>query len=162
MKTSGFYLRAATKSDLDAINKVIEAAVMTWPLADRVKRLSLPTYKYNELDLQHLHIVVAENTAGEITGVAAWCPAKTADTPRNKTALLLHGIYVHPSQHRKGIGSQLFQAAEQMAREQKLQGLLVKAKAGSELFYQAHGMEKLTVEDADREFVNRYWKLLAT
>lgn len=161
MKTSGLHLRTATKSDLDAINNIIEAAVMTWPLADRVKRLSLPTYKYNELDLQHLHIVVAENEVGEITGVAAWYPANTADTPKNKTALLLHGIYIDPTQHRKGIGSQLFQAAEQAVRKQNLQGLLVKAKAGSELFYQAHGMKKLVVDNTDREFVNRYWKLVS-
>ncbi|WP_245795405.1 hypothetical protein [Thioalkalivibrio denitrificans] len=37
-------LRAGDKSDLPAINAVIERAVMTWRLPDRVKRLSLPRH----------------------------------------------------------------------------------------------------------------------
>ncbi|TNF36725.1 MAG: GNAT family N-acetyltransferase [Gammaproteobacteria bacterium] len=158
MKSSSLTLRQASVSDLHEINRIIEAAIMTWPLPDRVKRLSLPSYKYSELDLKYLTIMVAETTEGEMAGVAAWQLADSKDLPKNKTALLLHGIYVDPSMHRQGIGTRLFKAAEDAADELQLNGLLVKAKVGSEEFYKVHGMKKLTVENEGREFVNRYWK----
>ncbi len=158
MNAASLHLRAATLTDLDAVNRIIEAAVMTWPLSDRVKRLSLPTYKYNELDLKHLNLMVIENREKNILGIAAWQPADIRYTPKNTSALLLHGIYVDPKYHRKGIGSLLFMAAEKAAKDHYLDGLLVKAKVGSELFYQALGMQKLDVENENREFVNRYWK----
>jgi predicted N-acetyltransferase YhbS len=150
-------IRPASKTDLDAINRIIEAAIMTWDLAERVKRLTLPTYKYNEMDLQHLEIVVAEQS-GTIVGVAAWEQANSIDAPKGKTALLLHGVYVDPEHHRQGIGSLLFSAAEQAVSKRRLDGLLVKAQKGSEPFYIAQGMRKLAVEDVKREFENRYWK----
>jgi predicted N-acetyltransferase YhbS len=153
-------IRPAGKDDLDAINRIIEAAIMTWDLADRVKRLTIPTYKYNELDLQHLEIVVAERQ-GRILGVAAWEQANTIDAPKNKTALLLHGVYVDPEHHRQGIGHLLFAAAEQAVSKRQLDGLLVKAQKGSEPFYIAQGMSKLAVEDEKREFENRFWKAKA-
>ncbi len=37
-------IRPANQADLETINGVIESAVMTWRLPDRVKRLSLPSY----------------------------------------------------------------------------------------------------------------------
>ena len=44
-------LRPAAPDDLEEVNQVIEAAVMTWDLTERVKRLSLPSYRYNAHDL---------------------------------------------------------------------------------------------------------------
>ena len=131
---------------------------MTWPLPDRVKRLSLPSYKYNELDLKYLEILVVENDDGMILGVVAWQQAENDIAPKHKTALLLHGLYVDPAQHRRGVGSKLFHASENAAKAMGLDGLLAKVKLGSELFYQVHVMQKLAVENADREFLNRYWK----
>ena len=46
---------------LDAINRVIESAVLGWNLAERVKRLVLPSYRYTPLDVQHLSFAVARN-----------------------------------------------------------------------------------------------------
>lgn len=132
---------------------------MTWDLSDRVKRLTIPTYKYDTMDLQHLEIVVAEQEHS-IVGVAAWEQANPVDAPKDKTALLLHGIYVDPQHQRRGIGSLLFKAAEKAASELQLGGLVVKAQKGSEHFYMAQDMSKLTVEDEKREFENRYWKAL--
>ena len=59
MPLSAINLRPALKTDLDAINRVIEAAVMTWKLPERVKRLSLPSYRYTLADFAHLEMVVA-------------------------------------------------------------------------------------------------------
>lgn len=157
MTTHNTHLRPASQSDLDALNAVIEAAVMTWDLPERVKRLSLSSYRYTTLDFAHLNIVVAEDARHNIVGVAAWEPADTKDAPAGHTALLLHGIYVHPQHQQQGIGSQLFKAAKDATRQYHYDGLLVKAQAEANGFFQAQGMEQLAVEDTTRHYANRFW-----
>jgi len=151
-------IRPANKADLDAINRVIETAVMTWDLPERVKRLSLSSYRYNELDFEHLDMVVAERSSAHVIGIAAWEPADVKDTPAGHTSLLLHGIYVIPAYHRQGIGQQLFQAAEHAVREHHLDGLLVKAQQDANDFFLSMGMSRLPVEDPKRHYANRFWK----
>ena len=72
MRSTDIDIRPAWQADLEAINRVIEAAVMTWHLPDRVKRLSLPCYRYDNVDLDHLDIVLAEDGRQNIIGIAAW------------------------------------------------------------------------------------------
>ncbi|WP_455198982.1 GNAT family N-acetyltransferase [Kaarinaea lacus] len=151
-------IRQATVVDLDDINRVIEAAVMTWDLPERVKRLSLSSYRYTKLDFKHLEIVVAEDSDQKIIGVAAWEEADKKDAPSGKHAMLLHGIYVDPAYYQQGIGHQLFLQAEQATRRQHFDGLLVKAQTGAEAFFQAQGMQRVNVENAERDYANRFWK----
>jgi N-acetylglutamate synthase-like GNAT family acetyltransferase len=151
-------IRKANKGDLDATNRVVEAAVMTWQLPERVKRLAMPSYHYNETDLEHYEIVVAESGVG-VVGVAAWDTAPHQG-PGDAKAFLLHGIYVHPEQQHRGIGSHLLQSAEQAARTHKYDGVLVKAQKDAERFFQASGLEKLDPQDVVRDYENRYWKPL--
>ena len=72
MNIPSISLRPATLDDLPAINRVIEAAVMTWDLPERVKRLSLPSYRYDAFDFDHLQMVVAEDATGQPVGLASW------------------------------------------------------------------------------------------
>jgi len=74
-------LRPLTAVDLDGANAVIEAAIMTWQLPDRVKRLSLPSYRYDSNDLAHLTLVGAVDEADAIVGVVSWEAASASDTP---------------------------------------------------------------------------------
>ena len=60
--SSQLELRLATSVDLGGVNAVVERAVMTWKLPERVKRLAMPSYRYAGCDLKYLHIVVAEDT----------------------------------------------------------------------------------------------------
>ena len=152
-------IRPAQASDLEAINRVIEAAIMTWNLPARVKRLSLPSYHYNVFDLDHYAIHVAEQD-GQIVGVVAWDRHALVVEGEQK-GLLLHGLYVHPEQQQCGIGSRLFRVAEHAVREYRLAGLLVKAQKDAEAFYLARGMHKLVIADSARGFAGRYWKPLA-
>lgn len=133
---------------------------MTWSLPERVKRLSLSSYRYTEIDFNYLEIVVAEDDKKNIIGVAAWEPADSKDIPAGQTAILLHGIYVMPSHHRKGIGHQLFKAVEQVVYEQQYDGLLVKAQEDANGFFVSEGMSLLQVEDPSRHYVNRFWKTI--
>ena len=153
-----FTVRRAEKKDLDEINRVIEAAIMTWKLPERVKRLSLSSYRYTEFDFEHLDMVVAEDTSHNVIGVAAWEEADVRDTLSGQAALLLHGIYVEPSCQHHGIGKNLFQIAEQASQEKQYHGLLVKAQAGAEGFFQAMGMRRLPIENEQKDYANRFWK----
>lgn len=149
--------RAASKADLPAMNGVIERAVMTWRLPERVKRLSLPLYRYNETDLGHLEVCVAQDEAA-IAGLAAWEPAEAADLPEGKRGLLLHGLFVDPDRQRRGIGTHLLNACVARARELGLDGVLVKSQADAEAFFERHGLIRLPVHDQSRDYPLRYWQ----
>jgi GNAT superfamily N-acetyltransferase len=131
---------------------------MTWRLPDRVKRLSLPLYRYAPFDLDHLQVMLAESPDGVPVGVVAWEPADPADLPQGKSGLFLHGLYVEPKRQHQGIGSQLLAAAGQAARMQGLDGILVKAQPDAQGFFLGRGLTRLDVEDADRHYPHRFWQ----
>lgn len=150
-------IRPATQDDLDTINRIIEAAVMSWNLPERVKRLSLSSYRYDTLDLAHLSVNVAASPDGSLLGVAAWEPAADRDCPAGKHGMLLHGLYVDPPAWRQGIGGQLLDAAADAARRAGMDGLLVKAQADALGFFARRGLQPLPVEDPARHYADRYW-----
>lgn len=150
-------LRPATPADLPPLNAVIERAIMSWSLPERVKRLALPSYRYVAHDLAHLHIVVAEAPGQGIVGVAAWEEADPRDLPEKHCGLLLHGLYVSPEWQRKGVGSLLMDAAQTAVADKKLDGLLVKAQADAAPFFLARGMAALPVVNPERDYANRFW-----
>jgi len=155
--TTAFHLRQAHADDLAAINGIVERAIATWQLPERVKRLSLPSYRYHAHDLVHLHLVVAEDANHALVGVAAWEPAHPRDLPAGKNGLLLHGLYVDPACQHRGVGSQLLDAAAAAARAQGFDGVLVKAQADANGFFEARGLQWLPVEDAARHYPHRFW-----
>jgi GNAT superfamily N-acetyltransferase len=150
-------LRHGAVDDLNAVNTLIEAAIMTWDLPERVKRLALPSYRYQAHDLAYLTVIIAESLIGDILGVAACEPADSADTPTDCQALLLHGIYVDPAQHRKGIGSRLLAGAIQAGRQGGFDALLVKANKNAQNFFLAQGLTPLTVTHSGRDYPYRFW-----
>lgn len=161
-KNPSITLRTASLLDLDEINSVIASAVMSWQLAERVKRLSLSSHQYTEFDFKHLQFVVAQTDKtpnAQIIGIAAWEKADALNSPQNTHALLLHGIYVDAKHHHQGIGRALFACAQQAAIEQHYDGLLVKAQADANGFFIAQGMQPLAQQN-DRQYANRYWKPL--
>ncbi len=150
-------LRAARAVDLDPINVLIGRAVMTWSLAERVKRLALPSYHYQSQDLDHLQILVAEDQAANLAGVAAWEPAAERDCPQGRRGLLLYGLYVDPDRQGRGVGSRLLAGAAAAARADGYDGLLVKAQADALGFFQARRLERLPVGDSAQSYPNRFW-----
>jgi GNAT superfamily N-acetyltransferase len=143
--------------ELDRVNAVIEAAVMGWDLPARVKRLSLPSYRYCAEDLEHLTSMVAVDALDRILGVAAWEPAEPVDVPTSRPAMLLHGLYVDPERQGSGIGTRLLSAAGQAARAVGFDGLLIKASRHAQGFFAARGLTLLPVEDPDRDYPYRFW-----
>lgn len=154
-------LRDARASDLHSVNNLIATAIDTWQLADRVKRISLPLYRYHEDDLRDMQIVVADAGDDEILGVAALEQAYATDIFDGLQTSVLHGIYVAPNLHRSGVGSRLLEKIETMARSQGSEVLLVKAMPEATSFFSARGFGKLSTRDHRRDYPYRYYKILA-
>ena len=155
MSAAALEVRPALSADIDAVNQVIEAAIMGWDLAQRVKRLALPSYRYSAGDLAHIDLRVAAR-AGKIIGVLACEPADVRDAAPGRRALLVHGLYVHPDMQRRGVGSRLLDEAVNIARAQHYDGVLIRAQAGAEAFYRARGLQQLPDSDG-RAYAARYW-----
>jgi predicted N-acetyltransferase YhbS len=151
-------IRPAQKDDLNAINAIIESCVMSWNLPERVKRLSLSSYRYGPYDLYHFDLVLAEITGGEIAGVAAWEPATPSDLPKDTTGMLLHGLYVAPPRQNQGIGRRLIDSALEAVRKQGMNGLLVKAQADAIGYFQSQDFASLTIENPKQDYPYRWWK----
>ena len=113
MASATVHMRPARERDHFQINHVVEQAVMTWDLPERVKQLSLPSYYYHEHDFEHFQILVAE-TEKQIIGVVAW-EREPITLKHSKKTLLLHGLFVDASLFNKGIGRCLFLEAEKAA-----------------------------------------------
>lgn len=138
----GMHLRPASTADLDGINRTIEAAVHTWDLPDRVKRLAMPSYRYDPVDLDQLTVVVACDASDEIKGVVAWEPADVAG------ALSVHGLYVQPDHQRLGLGSRLLEAARSAAADRGMTEIRVKAQGDARPFFERLGFATVEPQTA--------------
>jgi len=153
---SRWRVRAAAEQDLADLNGVIEAAVLGWPLAERVKRLSLPLLRYDAMDLRdYTMLLVTEDEA--ILGVAAWCQQRDQDSGLGDH-LLLHGLYVLPSAQGLGIGSLLIDTVLETACADDLRGVLVKAERVSASYFEGAGFVRLAAGDArGADYPYRFW-----
>lgn len=150
-------LRQGSVDDLQAVNELVTTCVSGWDIPERVKRLSMSSYLYSPLDLQHLTLFIVENQADEIIGVAAIEEAETTDLPASSRGLLLHGIYVSPDNQQQGVGKQLLRKAIDAVKSRRLTGLLVKAQADATGFFIAQGFDSLPVTDDSRDYPHRFW-----
>ena len=158
--SSTVYLRDATIGDLDAINAVVAAAMQTWGLSERVLRLSLPLYRYAPEDLRHQQLLLAEGDNGTVIGMAAFETAEASPAAEHRKTALLHGIYIDPRHHRRGVGTRLLARVEASARQQGFDGLLSKANPAATGFFETRGFECLPIVDSKIDYPYRYWKKL--
>lgn len=159
-QTGSINLRMAEGADLEAVNELIEVAMDTWDLSDRVKRISLPLYRYQAHDLEHLQVVVAETVDSRLVGVAAVEQPVSGTHDTGCCTAMLHGIYVAADDHRKGIGSLLLASIEKLASRENVDGLLVKARPEASSFFRARGFAALPVDNHSRDYPYRYFKHL--
>ncbi len=155
-----FEIRDAREVDVAAVNAVIAAAIDTWDLPARVKRLALPMYRYTQEDLGHLTIRVVEQTSS-IVAVAAWEPANPRDLTGRVSGVLLHGLYVDPIHQRQGFATRLLADGADAARARGDDGILVRAQADAEGYFTRLGFERLPIRDEARDYAKRLWLSLS-
>lgn len=160
MQLDDITIRLASVDDLDELNGVVEKAVMSWRLPDRVKRLALPSYRYSQHDMQHMEILLAVGPNTTIIGLAAWELMDERTGEHEKPAILLHGIYVLPEYQRRGIGSHLLEMVEEAAHSGHHSGILVKAQTDAVGFFRGKGYSLVSVDTHSTDYPNRYWKAI--
>ena len=107
---------------------------MSWPLAERVKRLSLNVLLYDEIDVSHYQFIVIENSQG-ITAIAAWDP--------DHEDSLFHGLYVLPEYQSAGLGKLLIEAVTSEVKALGRDSLVVKAESVSANYFVKLGFEHI-------------------
>jgi GNAT superfamily N-acetyltransferase len=149
-------LRAVAVGDIDDVNRVMAAAIDTWDLSPRLKRLAMPAYRYRRDDFDHLTVLGAWQ-ADRLLGFVSVEPTDERQPLGGRPALLVHGLYVRPQVQGCGIGTRLIDAARELARERGLAGLLVRAERSARPFFEKAGFTPLPVEDAQRDYPHRLW-----
>jgi GNAT superfamily N-acetyltransferase len=128
-------------SDLDCINHVVAAAIMSWPMPERIKRLSVPVLSYDSEDFKHYRFAVYRD-ADQIQGVAAWNSEEPIATKLG-AGRLLHGLYIYPDFQGRGLGRTLMAAVLAEAVALGADGLVVKAERPSIGFFEQCGLQPL-------------------
>jgi GNAT superfamily N-acetyltransferase len=146
---------SAGARDLPKINRVISAAINAWTVSDRVKRLALPLYHYDQADLEDLHIEKSLDTHGTILGVIAWGAVGPEDTLGRAGEAVLHGIYVEPAFQGLGVGKALLEHAVRHAAVARYRGFIIKASKDAVRFFEQLGC--IREEDAPNAYPYLFW-----
>jgi N-acetylglutamate synthase-like GNAT family acetyltransferase len=152
-----FSVEMAAAADLVVVNRIVASAVASWPVPDRLKRLSLPLLQYSQADLTEFQFFVFDQS-GTGKGVAV-LSKDTTFTGRNESrCALLHGLYVEADSQRSGIGGILQRTVADRARKSGTEGLLVKAQRVSRSYFEAQGYVECVSSSIDYPYL--YWKAI--
>ncbi|MEQ8860483.1 MAG: GNAT family N-acetyltransferase [Pseudomonadales bacterium] len=135
-------VRPAEATELAMINDIVSAAVLSWPMAERLKRIALNVLSYDAVDLREFEVLVAE-IGGQPAAVAAWDAATAVDAVGGARGALLHGLYVRPQAQRAGLGSLLQRRVAERAAALGYHGLVVKAERVSVGYFERSGYARL-------------------
>ncbi|MGR8919367.1 MAG: GNAT family N-acetyltransferase [Gammaproteobacteria bacterium] len=152
-------IRGADPAELARVNEIVAAAVLDWPLHERVRRLAVPVLQYDAVEFADYHVLVHE-VGHELTGVAVLDASPPADIRRGH-ACTLHGIYVSPQEQRQGVGRGLVDAAATLARELGFDGMGVRAERVSTGFFDRCGFGHIA-PGPDCVYPHFYWLPLAS
>jgi N-acetylglutamate synthase-like GNAT family acetyltransferase len=157
---NGVVITEISEETLDNINGVVASAIDTWDISQRVKRLALPSYLYTRIDTQHLKFFGAwRNDA--LIGVVALEPMVNGRT-ESRCAMLLHGLYVDPREHGRGIGARLVALAKSISLIGGFSELLVRAERNAVYFFRKQGFRSLQTDDKNRDYPHQLVAELAT
>lgn len=140
--------------DLDTINQVIDDAVMSWPLSERNKRLSVPILRYDQQDFKEYRFLLGKD-AGHVVGVAAWNAQTLLSTPSGN-GHLLHGLYIASAYQGRGFGTLMMRKVLLLSEMKGADGLLVKAQRPSVTFFEHLGMGLLRAENPN-DYPYQFW-----
>jgi GNAT superfamily N-acetyltransferase len=135
-------IRRAALEDLSTVNDIVTAAVLGWPMAERLKRVALRVLTYDAVDLREMEVLLAE-VDGLPVGVAAWDPGAVLQGGGVRRGALLHGLYVVPEAQGCGIGAALQRRIATRAAVAGCDALVVKSERVSVGYFERCGYRRL-------------------
>lgn len=153
MVAAEYPLARCSVHDLPQVNAIVTAAVMAWPLPERVRRLSAPLLCYRDPDLDD-HVIELAGPREAPDAVIAWMH----DSRHAPPYVLLHGIYVRPELQRSGTGRRLVEAVRLRAAAVGAAGVLIKAERVSVPFFERLGLVRLPPDvGPGGAYAYRFW-----
>lgn len=141
--------------DLTRVNQLVAAATESWGLSDRVRRLSLPSLLYNQDDLEHMTILVAQNHECRDIAVALWEPAAGWEALPGFNTALLHGLYVVPCGQGTGVGSRLLTTVCEQMSNSGFESVVGKVWRSADRFFSRRGFAPVD-RNADQQAYPRF------
>ena len=149
------HIERASSRDLASVNAVIQRAIMTWSMSERVKRRAVTILQYDQVDAANLALYVCRSGTTIIGVIALDFDYKASRA--GCRGILLHGIYVDPATHRRRVGQTLMKFAERQAVIRAEDGVWIKAERVSRRFFERCGyIHCAPKSDADYPYL--YWK----
>lgn len=118
-------IRPAQRSDLDAINRLIDCAALQWAREAHQRPGRLPDCRFEPMDLDLDMLLVVIGARQHVLGVISCACGRGADS---QNVLHLDGPYVAPSHRHTDIGEQLLAEAKALARRQGRAGLVLERR----------------------------------
>jgi GNAT superfamily N-acetyltransferase len=135
-------IRRAAPGDLSTVNDIVTAAVIAWPMAERLKRIALRVLTYDLVDLRELEVLIAK-VDGVPVGVAAWDAGAVLEGDGIRRGALLHGLYVVPEAQGRGVGVALQRRVAARAAVAGCDALVVKSERVSVGYFERCGYRRL-------------------
>jgi GNAT superfamily N-acetyltransferase len=154
-------LEAVDRSARAEVNAIIAAAIDSWPLPARLRRLATPVLAYREddFDAYAIALVRATGPSDSAFGVVARC---FEITPADESYLFVHGLYLLPVLQRRGVGRQLLRQLEGEAAAAGARGVLIKAERVALPFFLRAGYTQLGPDAAlGGDYPYRCWRELS-
>ncbi len=123
---------------IDAVNAVLEGAVVSWGLTERGHRLAVPCLRFRGEDARHVGFVTLDVGDLRPGAFAAW-ESIAAGAPDGGRTAVLHGLFVLPALQGRGVGTKTLKLAEETLGEHGFNRVGLRAWRDSAPFFLGRG-----------------------
>ena len=149
-----YRLTHETPDALEAINQVLASSITAWQLSDRLYRLSVNAYRYRHSDWIDHHFYGLRDENNTLVAILV-VNEDGSDLPYDHRCLQIQGLFIRSEDQRRQLGSRLIHETVQVALNQSLEIVLVKAHESAVSFFEHHGFHRIPITDEVRDYPYR-------
>ena len=146
-----YRLTHETPDALEAINQLLASSITAWQLSDRLYRLSINAYRYRHSDWIDHQFYVLRNENNTLVAILI-VNEDSSGLPHDHRCLQIQGLFIAKDNQKRRLGSRLVHEAVQVALDQGLELLLVKAHESAVSFFEYHEFYRIPVTDEVRDY----------
>ena len=149
-----YRLTHETSDALEAINQLLASSITAWQLSDRLYRLSINAYRYRHSDWIDHQFYGLRNENNTLVAILI-VNEDSSGLPDDHRCLQIQGLFIAEDNQKRRLGSRLVHEAVQVALDQGLELLLVKAHESAVSFFEYHEFYRIPVTDEVRDYPYR-------